>query len=340
MTIWISTSPSLKHLLRGVNRVPSLLLLNPQQSLQDLHLNGYSVMNCEPLHDVKGHLANLLEELPRLLPSGQREKCNDLLRAKLGAKVSGADMRCTVILLYNLLTKENANPWVLQLLHSIIKVSQILYLDEESPKQVLSLYNNAWLHMELCKDLIPTPHSISKRKMYGIYLHALTSHAPQQYEIVCQKSINAENQERLFGQARRTAEATSNRHPENIIFTVLLRLQAKKELGKILHSVNEADSQVSKAAANLSAFKGSKFSKCFVEYRLHSWQAHLERISPFLLEGEGVWWREFNGIYYFMDGDDDPNYHSQGPTLLHFTTSSLDDVVNRHKKSWKQILDQ
>ena len=189
------------------------------------------------------HLANLLEELPRLLPSGQREKCNDLLKAKLGAKVSGADMRSTVILFYNLLMKQNANPWVLQLLHSIIKVSQILYSDEErrNPKQVLSLYNNAWLHMELCKDLIPTPQSISKRKMYGIYLHALTSHTPQQYEIVCQKSINAENQERLFGQARRAAEATSNRHPENIIFTVLLRLQAKKEVGHILHSVNEAD---------------------------------------------------------------------------------------------------
>ena len=101
--------------------------------------------------------------------------------------------------------------------------------------------------------------------MYGTYLHALTSHAPQQYEIVCQKSINAENQERLFGQARRAAEATSNRHPENIIFTSLLRLQAKKEVGHILHSVNEADSQVSRAAANLTSFKGSKFNKCFVE---------------------------------------------------------------------------
>ena len=216
----------LKHILKGVNRVPSLLLLNPQQSLQDLHLTNYSIVNCEPLHDVKGHLANLLEELPALLPSEQREKCTDLLKAKLGAKISGADMRSTVITLYNLLVKENANQWVLQLLHSIIKVSQILYSDEEkrNPKQVLSLHNNAWLHMELCKDLIPVPKSISKRKMYGTYLHALTSHAPQQYEIVCQKSINAENQERLFGQARRAAEATSNQHPENIIFTSLLRL--------------------------------------------------------------------------------------------------------------------
>ena len=123
-------------------------------------------------------------------------------------------------------------------------------------------------------------------------------------------------------------------------FTVLLRLQAKNEVGHILHSVNEADSQVSRAAANIAAFKGSKFSKCFVEYRLHSWQAHLERISLFLLEGEGVWWKEFNGIYYFMDGDDDPNYHSHGPTLLHFRTASLNDVVTRQKNSWKQILDQ
>ena len=55
---------------------------------------------------------------------------------------------------------------------------------------------------------------------------------------------------RLFGQARRAAEATSNRQSENIILTTLLRLQAKKEVGHILHSVNEADSQVSKAGAD------------------------------------------------------------------------------------------
>ena len=81
------------------------------------------------------------------------------------------DMRATVILLYKLLTAEQANPWVLQLLYSIIKLSQILYSDEKkrNPKQVLSLYNNVWLHMELCKDLIPTPRSILKRKMYDVW---------------------------------------------------------------------------------------------------------------------------------------------------------------------------
>lgn len=38
----------LKQLLKRVNRVPSLLLLNPQQGLHNLHLTNYSVMNCEP----------------------------------------------------------------------------------------------------------------------------------------------------------------------------------------------------------------------------------------------------------------------------------------------------
>ena len=116
--------------------------------------------------------------------------------------------------------------------------------------------------MELCKELLPNPHAIT-RKLYGIYLHAMTTHAPLQYEIVSKKSINAENQEGLFGQARRTAESTSNRHPENIIFSILLRLQAKKEAGHMLHSINEADSQVSHAAKKLTQFSGSIFSKKF-----------------------------------------------------------------------------
>ena len=83
---------------------------------------------------------------------------------------------------------------------------------------------------------------------------------------------------------------------------------------------------------------GLTFSKKFVKKRIQSWQAHLERISPFLVEG--VWWREFGDNYIFRDGDNDPNYHTQGPTLLHFRTSSLKDVSERQKAAWKQIIDQ
>ena len=113
----------------------------------------------------------------------------------------------------------------------------------------------------------------------------------------------------------------------------MLRLKAKKETGHILHSVNEADNQVSRAAKSLPQWT---FSKRFVEKLIQSWQAHLERIEV------GEWWREFGDDYIFRDGDNDPtNYHNiQGPTLLHFQTSSLKDVSDRQKAAWKQIIDQ
>ena len=332
----------LRQLLEGIHRVPSLLLLNPLQPLTEIHLSRYTVLTSEPLHDLKGHLHNILEEIPYILNREVQQKCKDLQEARLGQKVSAADMRATVISLYELLLKETTDSTVLDLLKTVVKISEILYLGEEnrSPKQVLALYNNAWLHMELCMVLFPNPKKLTRRKLFGTYVHALTAHAPLQFETVCQKSINAENQERLFGQGRKAAEMASNRHPQNVITTVLLRLQAKKETGKMLHSVNEADSQVSKAALNVHIVEGSTFAKRFITQRKHSWQAHLERISPFLLEGEGVWWNEEGDSYKFYDGATDPPYHSQGPKLLHFRDATIENVIQRQRDCWKKAIDQ
>jgi len=70
--------------------VPSLLILNPEQALSDLNLEQYTVLDCEPLHDIKGHLANLFEELPYILADEVRKKCEALLETNLsGEKVTG-----------------------------------------------------------------------------------------------------------------------------------------------------------------------------------------------------------------------------------------------------------
>ena len=44
----------LNDILRGVNRVPALLLGNPSECLLSLGLDRYEVMASEPLHDLKG----------------------------------------------------------------------------------------------------------------------------------------------------------------------------------------------------------------------------------------------------------------------------------------------
>ena len=180
---------------------------------------------------------------------------------------------------------------------------------------MLELYNNAWLHHELCRELLDPLH-ISRTKMYGNYLHALCSHAPQQYEIVCLNKT--ENQERFFGQARHTASLTSNQTPENIITNVLLRMQAKHTVGCLLNPIKQADSQVRRAAASLSKFSSTVFSKTFVSKRSHSWQAHLECINPFIIHRKGVWWCETNDSFKFWMVLTIPNATPKGHSYYTF----------------------
>ena len=120
---------------------------------------------------------------------------------------------------------------------------------------------------------------------------------------------------------------------------MLLRLQAKQESGRVLQAVNTATSKVERAAANLPRHEGTTISTAFVSKHLKSWQAHLEQISPFLLQGEGVWWHKTEHGYHFADGEDDLTSHPEGPQLYHFRSHSLDDVQDRKRKCSQEILD-
>lgn len=53
----------LATVLKGVQRVPTILLDRPDMTLADINLHRYCILDCEPLHDLKGHIANLFTEL-------------------------------------------------------------------------------------------------------------------------------------------------------------------------------------------------------------------------------------------------------------------------------------
>jgi len=108
--------------------------------------------------------------------------------------VTGADLRTTSI---QLLTNEGASSQLILLLTTIVKMSEILYSDEEirTPRRVLQLYNTTWLHLELCRELFPSLQKINQTRFFGTYLHSLTAHSPIQYELMSQKSVNTEHQE-------------------------------------------------------------------------------------------------------------------------------------------------
>ena len=71
--------------LKGIQRVPTLLL-NPIETLTQVHLEGYAILDCEPLHDIKVHIDNLLQELPHILETELSNEVEELLQVDLWSK--------------------------------------------------------------------------------------------------------------------------------------------------------------------------------------------------------------------------------------------------------------
>ena len=296
----------LDHVLRGLARVRALLLTNPTENLSSINLEKYEIVASEPLYDIKGRLINLITELPFILPQGETSmKCTHLIDSCLSKeKKSGADLRRAVIQIYLLLKDLECSSRILLLLQTIIKIGEIVYsLDNRRcPRQLLQLYNTCWMHMELCKDLFSAPKKLSKSRMY---VHAITAHSPTQYELSCLRSLNTENLERLFGQARAIAEYCTNHHHDNVIPQIMLRLEAKQEQRTALVAVQRGDTQVSHVAKELPRLPGTTVKKSFIEHRADSWQLNLQRISPFLTSGVDIWWSHTADGFHFNDGDAD-----------------------------------
>ena len=330
----------LDSILKGVQRVPTVLVSHPQQSLASLNLLQYEVLDCEPLHDLKGHIRNLLTEIPYLLPPPLKVECTKIIETTLGKqKGSGARLRVAIIKVFlKVLRHQDVDVMVKELLGTIVKISELLYANDTSrtSKAVLQLYNTTWLHHELCCHLISNPREQTLDHFYGVYLHDLVVHAPPQYQLVCLRSTNSESQERLFSQAKHISMRATNRKPENVLPTILLSMQAKQKMDT---PQRDQESMVSAVASKVPKFKGTTIQKAFVASRLHSWQAHLQRISPFLQYGEGVWWKQGNA-YQFLDADGDPDNKPEGPPPLHFRSTQLQDVQLQSEMAWNYILEK
>ncbi len=332
----------LAETLQGIQRVPSLLIHTPTATLASFNLDRYMVVDCEPLHALKGHLANLFAELPHILTGDLKKTCKSLIDTSLAKdKITGADLRRLAIHIL-ILFQNQGNVDLITLMDTIVRVSSLLYATDakRSPRSILQLYNTTWLHHELCNKLFSAPREVTYQKFFGSYLHDLSAHAGQIYEIVCLRSVNAECQERLFGQAKQIALNTTNRKPNNVIPEILLRLQIKQNEGKLISALRAGQTKVSKVAKHVSAYPGTRVDKQLLTNRSSSWQAHLQRLSTYLVLGHGEWWREDEAGFVFHDSDSDPDFRESGPNLHHFRTTTLQEVFQVQRESWKMIVDQ
>ena len=114
------------------------------------------------------------------------------------------------------------------LLEPLVRIQILLYAGENrrDQKHIFRFNNHLFLHFLLCKIVLGKNLKVlSFRKFFGLYLHALISHAVLQIRIVSGMTAFAESEERLFQQAKSNMKRTSNNQAGNIISNVILRSQ-------------------------------------------------------------------------------------------------------------------
>ena len=104
------------------------------------------------------------------------------------------------------------------------KKSSIFYSYDRSPALVLHLHNLTFLQAALI-DCFSKTKSITSRKMFGQYYHAIVCHSAQQYRVFSLPSSNAEDEERMFNLFKTMSKLTSNHHPDNVLANAFVRLQ-------------------------------------------------------------------------------------------------------------------
>ena len=119
------------------------------------------------------------------------------------------------------------------------EIQEICYLPENEriPQKILRLNNLTFIHgMLLNINIRPKLKSLTERKPFGTYYHAITCHAPTQYRILSGRAANTEK-EAFFTGIKTDTKLTSNYHPENLVTNAIVRAQAQKSFsssGKLL----------------------------------------------------------------------------------------------------------
>lgn len=156
----------------GVQRVPTF---DPKPPLSTLHLEDYTILDCEPLHDLKGHL---LQELPYLFKGEDR---SDIIQATTSNTMTGAKFRVCMIQLFH---KRSTPSEVLMVIETAVRMSELLYMEAYpsflAPSWTLQLITN--FHKKMTYNTF-----------FGTYLHSLVVHAPQQMALYDQSTRRTKN---------------------------------------------------------------------------------------------------------------------------------------------------
>ena len=338
-------SPMLKLTLKGTKRVPILLFYNPSADLEHLNLSFYEVAMLEPMHDIAGHIENILTELPHHMRPKDKElfdKCFSICIAERQRR------RCCdwrKFLLVMTLYLDGIDGKVLRLLKTLSEVQRILYLrdDERTALEVLRLHNSCFEHYILMKEIFSGKLiGLTRERLYGKYMHNLLVHAPIQYRVVSGDSINTEDEERQFNEIKNICRGTTNNKPGHFIGNIIVRMKCESSAKQKFDYVKSIDNTVRELNMGNHLVKhrrNSLFEYKYIQKHFDDWQSHLQRIADFLSFGENIWWEKNDfGVEFFDVPDNQPKCVVYHPKIHHFRSSHISTVTRMLEDHWSTIL--
>ena len=238
---------TLKKTLKGIKRVPIIMMQNPLKRLGELGLDKYEVSMIECMHDLAHHIENVLEELPHHLSDPHKSQFNVMLKI---LKLEKEKRRCCdwrkMLLIITQTLYQKIDGKVHKLLKTLSEIQRILYLGDDfrTPQEILRLHNSCFEHFKLLKEVFKIPHlsaGMTRDKLFGKYANNLLVHAPIQYRIISGESINAEEEERTFNTIQCINKGKTNNRPGHLIGNMIVRHEYKT-INKILYEFEQAES--------------------------------------------------------------------------------------------------
>ena len=321
----------LKEHMHGMHRVPAFIFNEPTTPLKELNLEHYECLAVEPLHAVKGHIINLYDEIPHHLDSEEKKEFELLKKASFNGKEvkNGSDYRESIVNMC--LALKSTFPFY-DLLTTFCEIQETLYQNESkrTVQSILRFHNITFKHFLLMHRQFDSPKSLTARKLFGQYYHAVVIHAPLQYRIINGISSNTEKEERLFNVLKTVTKLTSNHHPDHVLYNSLVRLQVRRAEKEVR---NQGKNRISKSSSYLNAKTDSFFMHSDIKAYPLFFQSHLERISDYLLYGNIFWEETLAGIRFFDISE------VQCTKMKHnFRSSTIKGEVEYLKKCWSECL--
>ena len=182
---------------------------------------------------------------------------------------------------------------------------------------------------------------MSRDRLFGKYQHNLCVHSPLQYRSNSGDTSNCEDEERFFHLIQGITKSTSNNQPGHIIGNLVVRAEVecqgkekfehKDRKDAIIGIISKLGKQVERKIQ-----KDSFFSYADIEKYSADWQAHLERISDFLIFGKDEYWEmtEF-GIRFF---DFEEKEIAFKPKVHHFRSTDIQSIKRYLNELWVTIV--